>query len=143
MTSDAYTPAGVDLVKLRVLVVDDSGTMRKIVSRLLRQVGITEVDEAANGEAALRRLRSPRLDDPDVIISDLHMDGVDGLQLCNTIRRDKKIRNRAIPVVILTGDSDDLIHEVGLQLGATEILVKPVSAQQLLESIQTAIGFTA
>ena len=86
----------IDPTGLRILVVDDQATMRKIVRRLLMQVGIENVDEAANGEEALARLRNPRLDDPDVIVSDLHMDGIDGLELCNTIRRDERIRNRRI-----------------------------------------------
>lgn len=142
MTTVDSTQPDNDPLKLRILVVDDSGAMRQIIRSLLRQVGVTEVDEAPDGEEALRRLRNPRLADPDVIISDLHMEGVDGLQLCNIIRRDEKIRNRSIPVVILTGDTDDMIHEVGRQLGAVEVLVKPVSAEELLETIQTAVGFT-
>ncbi len=126
---------------LRVLVVDDQPTMRSIVRRLLSQVGINNIDEAANGEEAIAKLRNPRAKDPDVIVSDLHMDGIDGLQLCNTIRRDKHIRNRSIPIVILTGDDDELIHEVSEQVGAVEVLTKPVNAKELFDCIQTAIGF--
>ena len=131
----------VDLSCLRVLVVDDQATMRSIVRRLLLQVGIDNIDEAANGEEAIAKLRNPRAKDPDVIVSDLHMDGLDGLQLCNTIRRDKRIRNRSIPIVILTGDDDELIHEVSEQVGAVEVLTKPVNAKELFRCIQTAIGF--
>ncbi len=130
-----------DLSCLRVLVVDDQATMRSIVRRLLLQVGINNIDEAANGEEAIAKLRNPRAKDPDVIVSDLHMDGLDGLQLCNTIRRDKHIRNRSIPIVILTGDDDELIHEVSEQVGAVEVLTKPVNAKELFDCIQTAIGF--
>ena len=130
-----------DLSCLRVLVVDDQATMRSIVRRLLSQVGINNIDEAANGEEAIAKLRNPRAKDPDVIVSDLHMDGLDGLQLCNTIRRDKHIRNRSIPIVILTGDDDELIHEVSEQVGAVEVLTKPVNAKELFDCIQTAIGF--
>ena len=132
----------IDPAGLRVLVVDDQATMRKIVRRLLMQVGIENVDEAANGEEALARLRNPRLDDPDVIVSDLHMDGIDGLELCNIIRRDERIRNRSIPIVVLTGDDDELIHEVSEQVGAVGVLIKPVSAKELFASIQAAIGFS-
>ncbi len=131
-----------DPADLRILVVDDHATMRKIVRRLLLQVGIENVDEAANGEEALARLRNPRIDDPDVIVSDLHMDGIDGLELCNIIRRDAGIRNRSIPIVVLTGDEDELIHEVTEQVGAVGVLVKPVSAIDLFDSIQAAIGFS-
>jgi two-component system chemotaxis response regulator CheY len=132
----------IDPAGLRILVVDDQATMRKIVRRLLMQVGIENVDEAANGEEALARLRNPRFEDPDVIVSDLHMDGIDGLELCNIIRRDERIRNRSIPIVVLTGDDDELIHEVSEQVGAVAVLIKPVSAKELFDSIQAAIGFS-
>ncbi len=132
----------IDPAGLRILVVDDQATMRKIVRRLLMQVGIENVDEAANGEEALARLRNPRIEDPDVIVSDLHMDGIDGLELCNIIRRDERIRNRSIPIVVLTGDDDELIHEVSEQVGAVAVLIKPVSAKELFDSIQAAIGFS-
>ncbi len=113
---------------IRVLVVDDQAAMRSIIKRLLSQSGICNVDEAANGEEALKWLRNPRAKDPDVIISDLHMDGIDGIELCNTMRRDEHIRERAIPVLILTGDEDDLMHEVTRQVGAARIMTKPISA---------------
>ncbi len=126
---------------LRVLVVDDQKAMRSIVIRLLKQMGITEFEEARNGDEALQKLRNPRIKDPDVIVTDLHMDGMDGLELCNTIRRDENMRSRHIPVVVLTGDEDELIHEVTMQLGAAEVLTKPVSAPELFEGIRKAIGY--
>jgi CheY-like chemotaxis protein len=127
---------------IRVLVVDDQAAMRSIIKRLLNQSGICNVDQAPNGEEALKRLRNPRIKDPDVIISDLHMDGIDGIELCNTIRRDERIRERAIPVLILTGDEDDLIHEVSQQVGAVRIMTKPISADELFSNIQDAIGIS-
>jgi CheY-like chemotaxis protein len=130
----------IDPSLFRVLVVDDHGTMRKIVRRLLKQVGINAVDEASNGEEALAKLRNPRIPDPDVIVSDLHMEGIDGLQMCNIIRRDENIRNRAIPVIILTGDEDALVHEVSRQVGAARVLTKPISAEELMDAIQHVIG---
>lgn len=125
---------------IRVLVVDDQATMRSIIKRLLNQSGIRDIDEAASGDEALRRLRDPRAKDPDIIISDLHMDGIDGIELCNTMRRDRSLRERAIPVLVLTGEEDELIHEVTRQVGAVQILTKPISATDLFSSIQTAIG---
>lgn len=126
---------------IRVLVVDDHGTMRKIIRSLLHNVGIDDVTEAANGEEALEVLRQKRVKDPDVIICDLHMDKMDGTEFCNLARRDENIRKRAIPVLILTGDDDELIHDVALQLGAKAVLTKPISAPDLLREIQSAVGF--
>ncbi len=132
--------AHTDPSTIRVLVVDDQSTMRSIVKRLLKQSGIRDVDQAASGDEALKRLRDPRAKDPDIIISDLHMEGTDGIELCNTMRRDPKIRERAIPVLILTGEEDELIHEVTRQVGAARILTKPISATELFASIEAALG---
>jgi CheY-like chemotaxis protein len=132
-----------DFSMLQVLVVDDQKVMRSIIRNLLKQVGIDKVEEAANGDEALKWLQNPRTNDPDVIITDLYMDGMDGMELCNKIRRNEKLRSRATPIIILTGDEDEMMHEVGLQLGAASVLTKPVNAMELLAEIQTVIGFSA
>ena len=123
---------------ISVLVIDDQRAMRSIVRQLLAQVGIHDIQEAPNGEEAMELLNQPGNEDPDIIICDLHMDKMDGMEFCNQIRRDKE---HVIPVIILTGDSDKLLHEVARQVGAIEVLTKPISAPQLQEHIQTAIGF--
>lgn len=127
---------------IRVLVIDDHKTMRSIVRQLLGQVGISDIDEAENGEEALELLRNPARADPDVIICDLHMDKMDGVEFCNCVRRDDSIRGRAIPILILTGDKDELLHEVTKQVGAAKVLTKPISAPDLRKEIETAIGFS-
>ncbi len=135
----------VDFSMLQVLVVDDQKSMRSIIRDLLKQAGIDKVEEAVNGDEALKWLRNPRADDPDVIITDLYMDGVDGMdgmELCNQIRRNEHLRGRATPIIILTGEEDEMMHEVGLQLGAASVLTKPVNAAELLAEIQTVIGFS-
>ena len=83
-----------DFRLLRVLVVDDQGAMRSIIKRLLRQGGITDVEEASDGEQALEILRGGRTKSFDLIISDLHMERLDGISMCNRIRRCEKIRDR-------------------------------------------------
>ena len=131
---------GLALGDIRFLVIDDSISMRSIIRDLLRQVGFETVEEAGDGEEALKILRDEGAPDPDVIICDLHMKGMDGIEFCNTIRRDKKIRRQSIPVLILTGDTDNLMHEVSRQVGACEVLTKPVSANDLLRHVRNAIG---
>ncbi|NQU71075.1 MAG: response regulator [Rhodospirillales bacterium] len=134
--------AGTDLSMLRVLVVDDQSTMRSIIRTLLKQVGIDKVDDAVNGEEALSWLKNPHAKYPDLIITDLYMDGMDGTELCNAIRRDVKLPSNLTPIIILTGDQDEMMHEVCRQLGAASVLTKPITGQELLEEIQTAIGYT-
>ncbi len=81
---------------IRVLVVDDQRTMRQIVRRLLSQIGVRDVDDAEDGEVALEKLRSPTADKPDIVICDLHMDKMDGMDFCNHVRRDRNDVIRAI-----------------------------------------------
>ncbi len=126
--------------EVRVLVVDGQPGMRSILRQLLAQIGIEDVLEAANGEEAIDILDRPEIADPDVVICDLHLDKLDGMELCNIFRRDKK---RVTPIIIVTGEADKFLHEVARQVGAVEVLTKPVSAPQLQEHIQTAIGYAA
>ena len=127
---------------MRVLIVDDQSTMRSIIRTLLKQVGIEKVDDAANGVEALSFLKNSRTKYPDLIITDLHMDGMDGMELCNTIRRNEKLRSNLTPIIILTGDQDEMMHEVCRQLGAASVLTKPVTGQELLDEIQIVIGYS-
>ena len=126
---------------IRVLVVDDQRTMRSIIRQLLGRVGISNVIEAEHGEEALAVLRNPALDIPDVIICDLHMRRMDGMEFCNLLRRSDNARHRAIPIVILTGDEDEMLHAVSRQVGAAKILLKPIAANDLLAGIHAVIGF--
>ncbi len=125
--------------EIRALVIDDQRAMRSIVRQLLSQIGIHDIQEAQNGEEALEIINQPNEEDPDVIICDLHMDKMDGLEFCNQVRRDKE---HDIPIIILTGESDEFLHEVSKQVGAVAVVMKPVSAPELLVHIQTALGIT-
>lgn len=125
---------------IRVLVVDDQRTMREIVRRLLGQIGIRNVEAAEDGEEALEKLHDASLAKPDIVICDLHMEKMDGMDFCNKVRRDKDNAIRDIPVIILTGEQDTFVHEVTTQVGATNVMVKPVTADDLKVQIETAVG---
>ena len=127
---------------IRVLVIDDQRTMRQIVRRLLGQIGVQDVEDAENGEAALEMLHRPLAKEPDLIICDLHMEKMDGMDFCNKLRLDKNEMLRAIPVIILTGEQDTFVHDVTRQVGAAMVLVKPISAGDLKTQIEAAVGFT-
>lgn len=129
-------------VEIRVLIIDDQKTMRSIVRQLLDQIGTRNVIEAENGQEALDLLAHMNAEEtPDVIICDLHMDKLDGMEFVNTLRRSKHRVLKEIPVLILTGDTDRMVHEVTRQVGAARIMIKPISSQDLLSEINTAIGF--
>ncbi len=127
---------------LRVLVIDDQKSMRSIIRGLLYQFGVEDIDEADGGEGALEFLLHPRSKFPDVIICDLHMGKMDGMQFCNAVRRNDNLRNRHVPIIILTGDQDSFMHEVVEQVGALKVVTKPVSADELRQHIGAAVGFS-
>jgi two-component system, chemotaxis family, chemotaxis protein CheY len=129
------------LSELCVMIVDDQRAMRMIVRRLLGQIEITNVIEAEDGQMALDYLENPSNQPPDLVICDLHMANVDGLEFSNLVRRNKVPRLAGIPILILTGDSDEFMHEVTEQAGATKVLTKPISAPDLRLEIASAIGF--
>lgn len=127
---------------IRIMVVDDQSTMRKIIRQLLSRIGNFNVIEASNGLEALKVLNDSAMRKPDVIISDLHMDGMDGIELCNKMRLSKVVGVKEIPVLILTGESDEFILKVSKQVGAFSILSKPIGAPELKTHLSSALGFS-
>lgn len=131
--------------RIRVLIVDDQLTMRRIIRRSLRKIGITDVYPAENGAAALEWLSFPSNPQPDVIICDLHMDTMDGLEFAHAVRRGNSGGNsgpdKTIPILLLTGESDRMLLDVAQQVGVTNVLHKPISPQGLGEAIGHALGY--
>ncbi len=122
------------------MVIDDQKSMRSIIRQLLAQHRFQTISEAENGVEALRLLSQMEGYDeaPDVIICDLYMDQMDGLEFVNKLRRKRNLT----PVLILTGESDRFVHDVSRQAGATRVLTKPISGTDLAREVRSAIGFT-
>lgn len=114
----------------RILTVDDSKTMRDMVSFTLKKAGY-EVGEAEDGKVALSVLAGAKF---DLIITDLNMPNMDGISLIKSVRADAK--HRGVPILILTTESDDKKKGDGKAAGATGWLVKPFSPEKLIELIQ-------
>lgn len=117
----------------RVLVVDDSATMRKIIVKGLRDAGFDECEfsEAADGASALEALRKI---DFDLVLSDINMPGMDGLALVRTARDDAAI-SPDLPIIMITTEGGLEKVEEALAAGATDYLRKPFSTEQLQEKI--------
>ncbi len=129
-----------DLATLRILIVENHLRMRMLIKQMLIAGGVTEIEEANNGAEALQYLHDPSSELPDLVISDLHMEKLDGIELCNAIRRDTSAEIRGIPILVLTGDEDEVIHEAAGQFGAAHILTKPVSADELFRGISRVMS---
>lgn len=130
------------LAGLRVMVIDDQRAMRSIIRQLLHQVGIEKIVEANNGENAILKSGLVSFKQPDIIICDLYMEQMDGMEFVTAVRRDKTGIQPGTPIIILTGESDDFILDVAQQTGATVILKKPVTADDLMGELEKALGYT-
>jgi len=116
-----------------ILAVDDSTTMRQMVSFSLRQAGY-DVVEAVDGFDALAKLRSMRV---DLMITDLHMPRLDGIELIRRVRSEPG--HRFTPILMLTTETQAAKKVEGQQAGATGWIVKPFEPQQLLKVVKRVL----
>ncbi|ODU10809.1 MAG: two-component system response regulator [Rubrivivax sp. SCN 71-131] len=114
----------------KILVVDDSKTELHHLSDMLGKRGYS-VRTAENGEEALRRLAE---DKPDLILMDVVMPGQNGFQLTRTITRDPRWAD--VPVIMCTSKNQETDKVWGLRQGASDYIVKPVNADELLGKIR-------
>lgn len=120
----------------RVLIIDDSSVMRKIVRRNLRQTGI-QVDqefEAEDGYEALEILDSNNV---DIILCDVNMPNLDGISFVKKVR--KKTELNDVRIVMITSEAGFDIVNNAISAGANGYIIKPFTADHLLEKIETAI----
>ena len=114
---------------MKVLLVDDSGTMRSIQRRCLGKLGIENVVEAEDGVQALTLFESTVF---DVVLTDWNMPNMDGLTLLQEIRK----RNREIPVVMITTEAERSRVVQAIQFGVSDYLVKPFTPDGLREKLE-------
>jgi len=126
----------------RVLVVDDSPTIRKVVSSVLERHGFEAV-QAADGQAALEKLTASVEVDAngaahiDLVLVDFVMPRMNGFQLCRALRQDDRLR--ATPVILMSAKSDRIRDHFVQQTGAIDAISKPFDAQALIAVIENAI----
>lgn len=118
-----------------VLVVDDSETVRQVLQLTLSNAGF-DVIEAEDGDDALNKLSSAPV--VDMLITDLNMHNMDGLELIKKIRADKK--HRFTPIVMLTTESSEEKKRAGREAGASGWIVKPFKPEQLLKVVKMVLG---
>jgi signal transduction histidine kinase len=117
----------------RILVVDDNSDMRRYLSRVLQ--GQWQVDTAPDGAAALERIRERR---PDIIITDIMMPRVDGLELLRRVRAEAATEQ--IPVLLLSARAGEEASVGGLRAGANDYLIKPFSRHELLARVESRLA---
>jgi len=117
--------------QIKVLIVDDFATMRKVVRNLLKQIGYENIVEGEDGVNALKILKSQKI---DLIISDWNMPNMTGLELLKAVRADETLK--ATPFLMVTAEAlqDNVIAAV--KAGVSNYIVKPFTAEVLNEKIK-------
>ncbi len=117
-----------DFRSLRVMVVDDCRFMRMVLERMLDTLGVGQIALANDGSDAWEKIEEF---EPDVILTDWEMEGVDGPSFVRRLRMDEESINRYVAVIMLTGYTEKLKVTSARDIGITEFLAKPVSARSL------------
>ncbi|XOV93426.1 MAG: response regulator [Bacteroidota bacterium] len=120
-------------MKTRILIVDDSESIRELVGTALRENGY-EVYAGVNGQDAYDQLKTIEV---DLVITDLNMPIMDGLMLVQAVRKDPK--NKYLPILILTTESETRKREQAKKEGATGWIVKPFDKDRLLNVINKVV----
>jgi two-component system, chemotaxis family, chemotaxis protein CheY len=118
-----------------VLVVDDYSTMRRIMRNLLGQIGFQNVEEAEDGESALKKLHERNF---DLVISDWNMEPMSGLDLLRELRADTQLRDMPFIMVTAANETKDVI--AAKAAGVNYYIVKPFTAETLRKKIDTVLS---
>jgi len=117
----------------RVLIVEDERDIRDLVLFHLEREGF-QVSSASSGEEALRQVRHAS---PDLVLLDLMLPAMGGLEVCRKLRQDPA--TVALPIVMLTAKGDEVDRVLGLELGADDYIVKPFSPKELLARVRAVL----
>lgn len=115
---------------MKILVVDDFPTMRRIIKNLLKDLGFENVDEAEDGAMGLEKLRNGSF---DFVVSDWNMPNLDGLAMLTQIRADPALKH--LPVLMVTAEAKKENIIAAAQAGANGYVVKPFTAATLEEKL--------
>jgi DNA-binding response OmpR family regulator len=120
-------------VALTVLLVEDERDIADLVRYHVEKAGMRVLDAADGGTA----LRLARAELPDVVVLDLMLPGLDGLEVCRQLRREAATRR--LPIIMLTARGEEVDRVVGLELGADDYVVKPFSPRELIARIRAVL----
>ncbi len=121
------------MAKEKILVVEDEKNILELVKYNLEQEGY-RVTTAMRGDQALEQVRK---DKPDLMILDLMLPGMDGIEVCKTLKQNYK--TAGIPVIMLTAKSEETDKIVGLELGADDYVTKPFSPRELVARVKSVL----
>ena len=117
------------------LVVEDSPTMRQLISFSLKRFKNAKIIEAVDGVDALKKLSGEKI---DLILTDINMPVMDGLKLVSLVRQNAQLK--AIPIIIITTEGAEEDRERGLALGANAYISKPIQSSHLIKTISELLS---
>ena len=120
---------------MKILVVDDFSTMRRINKNLLRQLGYSNIVEADDGTTALQKLKEEQI---DFVVSDWNMPKMTGLELLKSVRKDEQLKDT--PFLMVTAESEKEKVVEAVKAGVNNYVVKPFTADTLKEKIAKVFG---
>jgi two-component system chemotaxis response regulator CheY len=120
---------------MRILIVDDFGTMRRILRNLLKEIGYTNTDEAEDGQSGLARLRAEHF---DFVVTDVNMPNMNGFEMLRQIRADPALKS--LPVLLVTAEAKKEDIVMAAQTGASGYIVKPFTKATLEEKMQKIVA---
>jgi two-component system chemotaxis response regulator CheY len=120
---------------MKILIVDDFSTMRRIIKNILKEIGYTNVDEADDGSTALEKLKEGGF---DFVVTDWNMPIMPGIELLKIIRKDAKLKS--LPVLMVTAEKSADNVKDAVAAGVSNYIVKPFTAAALKEKIDLIIS---
>jgi two-component system chemotaxis response regulator CheY len=129
LTASCNVSLGARKMSSKVLVADDSSTMRKIILRSLAAVGVPDAVEAADGDEAIAAFKQDQF---DLVLTDWNMPNKNGLELVREIRK----LNKEVPVIMVTTEAEKSRVLEAIQAGVSDYLVKPFTADTLREKLE-------
>jgi CheY-like chemotaxis protein len=123
---------GAGFENLKALIVEDNAYMRSLLRALLNSIGVMDIAEASNGQAAIEILRERK---SDLVLTDLAMKPMDGLEFTRYVRGNEQSPNPFVPIIMISGHSEKYRVEAARDAGVTEFLAKPITAHTLFARI--------
>lgn len=121
---------------LKILLVDDSPHIRVLLAEILRAIGVQHLSEASDGAEALQLLRNQTV---DIVMTDLAMSPVDGIELTRLIRHSPDSQNPMIPIIMITGHTTLRRLQAARDAGVNEMLAKPLTARGVLDRLHRVV----
>lgn len=121
--------------QLRTMVVDDMSTSRGLITQALEGFGVRQIESAADGQEALQKISNWPV---HLVISDMNMPGMNGLQLLHALRSTPQ--TKGVGFLLITGKADREIIEYGKKLGMNNFVKKPFQPDQLRTAIEAIVG---